>query len=104
MSALAVRKRLGWMLRPWTHWPGGRCGRCSLPWSVTARHHTQYETFPEGGGMGCFVLCELCWKDLARAERLKFYRALVDEWQRQSPDKDYSQKWSQIEHAVLAGK
>lgn len=54
--------------------------------------------------MGCFVLCELCWKDLARAERLKFYRALVDEWQRQSPDKDYSQKWSQIEHAVLAGK
>jgi hypothetical protein len=63
----------------------GWCGRCKRPWNVVRSHETPYRP-----GQGCFPLCEDCWQILTPDQRLPYYMALVDKWERQGmpPDEE----------------
>lgn len=73
-----------------------RCGRCDRSWKWVEGHTTEYES-----DIGCFPLCERCWKELTPQQRLPYYRTWFD-----STDslKDDQQVWAAIQAAVLAGK
>jgi len=78
-------------------YPGyGCCGRCQTVWALVKGHSTDYKP-----GLGCFPLCEKCWKALVPETRLPYYRQLWEEWKRWG-EQDESE-WQAIEAAVLAG-
>src|SRR5689334_19145144 len=70
------------------------CGRCRRPWAFAKPHITIHK-----GGDGCFPLCQRCWDRLSPAERLPYYRELLDMWVVYNPDRE--RDWPLIEAAVL---
>lgn len=97
--------------------PGySECYRCKMPWKFTESHSTDYG--PDGewqeieggwgkfkvGPMGCFPLCEKCWKELKTPEaRMPYYRQLWTEWSADGVPMD-GRKWEWIEAAVRDGR
>lgn len=69
------------------------CHRCGMPWKFTEGHTTWYTP-----GIGCFPLCEKCWRQLTPSERVPHYVALYDEWSEPKGD------WDLIRTAVMEGK
>lgn len=78
---------------------GGFCSRCGTPWSFVRHHSTQYTD-----SRGCFALCEFCWRECPREERVSYYRELFDLWVAQGAEIATPECWSLIEAAVLGGK
>lgn len=57
--------------------PGlGACYACHTTWDFVNGHSTAYD---EDSGM--FPLCEACWAERSKEERLPFYRQLWEHWQ-----------------------
>lgn len=93
--ALVFRKFVGYFAR--IRFPlYSSCLRCGMPWRITKPHSTMVN---ERGG--CFPLCEACWKDLAPAERVKYYKKLYDSWLKTG---HANMAWEEIEAAVVAGR
>jgi len=83
-------------------WPfsGGysTCKRCNRTWNICEGHSTEYIS-----GRGCFPLCEQCWSELTREERLPYYMSLVDDWQcGNTSDRNYDEVREQIRSAVMS--
>lgn len=78
----------------------GQCLCCGGHWNVVRGHVTTYLEEP-GCSLGCFPLCESCWKKLGTpAERLPYYRELYENNWNYEPE----EVWLQIEAAVREGK
>lgn len=89
-----VRKRLAELVE--SSYPGKNdCRRCGLTEQLISLHGTMY-----GLTHGVSVLCEKCWQELTAEEKLPYYRAAFDSW-----DKDWAVpvRWEIIKKAVLAG-
>ena len=82
-------------------WGCPRCPRCRTTWAHVRGHLTYYT-----GGHSAFALCERCWADLTPAQRLPYYRALLDDWKREAPQDaaDLEGDWPAMREAVLAGR
>lgn len=72
----------------------GFCGKCAHPWTKVP-HHTTHN---------CFPLCEKCWASMTPAERLPYYRALMDEWYACGCGQIAADQWPFIREAVLRGE
>src|SRR5258708_28202256 len=89
--------------------PGfGCCYRCGMPWKFAKQHTTYLEE-----RNGCFALCNKCWQELTPAERLPFYRKLLETWIDSEREArviaarngvSAEMQWPLIEKAVLEGK
>ena len=88
--------------------PGyGSCHRCLMSWALVDGHDTFYTTskthYDDGTNavtsrMGCFPLCERCWKELKTpAARMPYYRELYEEWESLGVVRD----WELIQKAVM---
>lgn len=73
----------------------GNCYACKRSWKWVDSHPTIYSE-----SSACFPLCQMCWESFIPEQRLPYYRALFDEWERQSPQSE--NQWEQIRAAVLA--
>ena len=71
----------------------GWCSRCGASWADEKGHNTPFD----GGHQACFPLCEECWSVLTPAERLPWYRRMLNVW-----NADVTIR-AQVECAVLEG-
>ena len=71
----------------------GHCLRCGDSWAWKQSHVTNYGS----AGMGCYPLCEECWRQLGRVERLRYYWRLLESWEQYEED-----LWVDIVEAVLS--
>lgn len=61
-----------------TNYGYSTCDSCKLPWWVVEGHSVLYVGSElEGVGMGCFPICEMCWKTLGPEEAWPFYQAHI---------------------------
>ena len=89
--------RIGRLLAPGYGW----CLRCRTPWLFVRWHHTFFGSRCHG----CLPLCETCWAELTPAQRLPFYRELIQSWH-EEPGRGlaFDEEWSLVETAVLGGR
>jgi len=110
----------------------GTCGCCKMTWYSVDGHSTPYawsgdeyisqtpdgklsfsKTKPKDVPSALikshpvrlmFPLCETCWGKLTPSQRLPYYRALWEEWNKgeKVPGKEYA-NWNDIEKSVLEG-
>lgn len=76
----------------------GWCLRCKTPWPFVRCHDTRYGA----DGRGCLPLCEKCWAALTPAQRLPFYRELIESWHAGS--ELFDEEWTLVEAAVLSDR
>ncbi len=91
----------------WRHPGSSWCGRCGRPWTVRPGKGTEFtlknHATDYGQGSACFPLCESCWSQLTIDERLPYYVALVNEWERIGSPVPEDKKTA-IYEAVRAGR
>lgn len=92
MTALRLRQIFGRLTRLLSPGYSG-CGRCGCAWRFVQEHVTNYRL-----ALGCFPLCEWCWRRLTPQERLPYYQALWQRW-----DGKDGKEWADIQSAVLQG-
>lgn len=60
------------------------CNRCGYPWQMVSQHPTPYSTKMVDGNIevvGCFPLCERCWRILGTyEERMPYYVGMWEWW------------------------
>jgi hypothetical protein len=87
--------RIGQVFAPGYGW----CLRCKTPWLFVSWHDTQYGA----DGNGCLPLCEKCWGELTPAQRLPFYRQLIESWhERPGRGLTLDEEWPLVESAVMS--
>lgn len=89
------------------------CFRCGRTWNTCRNHSTPYSWHtPYPGGVkrpasACFPLCEDCWGELTRAQRLPYYRQMFDEWESGGEcdhnGVSWEETWERISESVMAG-
>lgn len=87
--------RIGQLFAPGYGW----CLRCKTPWLFVRWHDTPFGS----DGHGCLPLCEKCWAALTPAQRMPYYRELIESWhERHDRGLMLDEEWALVEAAVLS--
>lgn len=54
------------------------CKKCNTTWNMANPLAVEYD---ESGG-GCIALCQKCWCDSNVEERVKYYKNVIEKWQK----------------------
>jgi len=99
---LSIKKFIGKIAR--RYYPNySYCYRCGRPWKICKAHSTMYSD-----NVGCFPLCESCWKSLSINNRIRYYFKLWRSWSENTTEDTYNGTpwnvlWDQIHAAVKKG-
>lgn len=90
----SLRARLARLISPGWSW----CDRCGMPWNLAKEH-----SIPSAPGRGAFPCCKKCWPIMTKSERRGAVNRLIDSWQQDSPNMDFSEDRAALLQSVEDG-